>query len=76
VRRNGNATVIAKLDFQTGQFGQRRKLVGDPKSPGNKPSDEGHGFSRAVNSPAQAALAAEVTRFPSFRGKLISFAKK
>src|ERR1700688_364935 len=33
---------------------------GDPKSSGNKPSNEGHGFSRAVNSRRLTASAAEV----------------
>jgi hypothetical protein len=49
---------------------------GDPKSPGNKPSNEGHGFSRAVNSRRSTASAAEVRFFQSYRGKVISFASE
>jgi hypothetical protein len=47
---------------------------GDPKSSGNKPSNEGHGFSRAVNSRRLTASAAEV-RFSRATGAKSSLSR-
>jgi hypothetical protein len=43
---------LSKLDFSNWPIWPAQEAFGDPKSPGNKPSNEGHGFSRAVNSRA------------------------
>jgi hypothetical protein len=47
---------------------------GDPKSSGNNPSNEGHGFSRAVNSRRLTASAAEV-RFSRATGAKSSLSR-
>jgi len=49
-----------------------QEAFGDPKSPGNNPPNEGHGFSRAVNSRTLTASAAEV-RFSRAKGQVIPF---
>jgi hypothetical protein len=44
-----------------------------PKSLGKRPSNEGHGFSRAINGPRLTALASEV-RFSRHTGEVMPFA--
>ena len=46
----GLSSARPSLDFSNWPIWPAQEAFGDPKSPGNKPSNEGHGFSRAVNS--------------------------
>ncbi len=67
---------LTKLVFSHWPIWPAQEAFGDPKSPGNKPSNEGHGFSRAVDSRRLTASAAEVRFFESYGGKVISFASE
>ena len=62
---------LSKLDPSHWPIWPVHEAFGDPKSPGHKPSNEGHGFSRAVNSRALTASATEV-RFSRATGAVPS----
>jgi len=51
---------LSKLDLSHWPIWPVHEAFGDPKTQGHKPSNEGHGFSRAINSRALTASATEV----------------
>jgi hypothetical protein len=51
---------LYKLAFSSWPIWLAQEAFADPKSLGNRPSNEGHGFSRAVNSPHLTDSAAGV----------------
>src|SRR5579859_7402219 len=48
VARTNDGSVLSKLGFSVGPIWTGHKAFADPKAPGKRQSNEGHGFSRAV----------------------------